>query len=208
MSDIFLSYKTEDRQRAKIIAKAIEQYRYSVWWDRIIPPGRSFDKVIEEELDAAKCVVVLWSKDSVMSDWVKEEADEGLRRKILIPVLIDDVKIPLGFRRKQAANLINWNGTSDHEEFDLLLSSIEEIVGQPLAQKKDIKKLAKGIIGVSTQVTVPRNYEIRGTVMDQSSGTTTHPSWDAGSFAGFFYDIKNNISTETLTINDDFANLQ
>jgi hypothetical protein len=118
------------------------------------------------------------------------------------------VKIPLGFRRKQAANLINWNGTSDHEEFDLLLSSIEEIVGQPPAQKKDIKKLAKGIFGVSTQVTVPRNYEIRGTVMDQSSGTTTHPSWDAGSFAGFFYDIKNNISTETLTINDDFANLQ
>jgi hypothetical protein len=89
MSDIFLSYKTEDRQKAKIIAKAIEQNGYSVWWDRIIPPGRSFDKVIEEELDAAKCVVVLWSKDSVMSDWVKEEADEGLRRKILIPVLID-----------------------------------------------------------------------------------------------------------------------
>jgi hypothetical protein len=61
MSDIFLSYKSEDRARAKIIAEALEQHGYSVWWDRVIPIGKNYDDVITEALDAAKCVIVLHS---------------------------------------------------------------------------------------------------------------------------------------------------
>jgi len=60
MSDIFLSYKSENREKAQVIDEALEQKEFSVWWDPIIPPGRKFDEVIEEELNAAKCVVVLW----------------------------------------------------------------------------------------------------------------------------------------------------
>jgi len=98
MNDIFLSYQSKDRPRAKIIAEALEHHGYSVWWDQIIPPGRTFAQVIEEKLDAAKCVIVLWSKESVGSEWVKNEAREGNQRGILIPILIDDVKIPFEFR--------------------------------------------------------------------------------------------------------------
>lgn len=136
MSNIFLSYKSEDRARAKIIAEALERQGYSVWWDRIIPPGKTFDQVIEEALDASKCVIVLWSTESVKSDWVKNEADEGARRGILIPVLIENVKIPLAYRRIQAANLIAWKGTLPYSEFDLLLESVRKIIGRPLEVKK------------------------------------------------------------------------
>jgi hypothetical protein len=135
MSDIFLSYKSEDKERAQIIAEALELKGYSVWWDRIIPPGRRFSQVIQEELDAAKCVVVLWSKESVKSEWVETEASEGNRRRILIPVMIDDVLPPLAFRMIEAAKLMDWDGTSDHEEFDLLLESIAGILGQSPAAK-------------------------------------------------------------------------
>ena len=73
-----------------------------------IDPGQSFDSEIERELGAASCVLVVWSNTSVESDWVREEADDGLKRDILVPVQIDDCTIPLGFRRKQAAQLSGW----------------------------------------------------------------------------------------------------
>ena len=61
MSDIFISYAREDRSRAQELAAVLEGQGWSVWWDRSIPPGRSFDQVIEEALVGAKCVLVLWS---------------------------------------------------------------------------------------------------------------------------------------------------
>ena len=131
MSDIFLSYKSEDSEKAQKIAKAIEKKGYTVWWDRIIPPGRNFDDVIEEELDEAKCVVVLWSGKSIKSKWVKTEASEGDRRGILVPVLIEDVRPPLAFRLMEAAKLKDWDGTSLHHEFDLLIQSVGRILGRP-----------------------------------------------------------------------------
>jgi len=140
MSDIFLSYKSEDRAKAQIIAKALESHRYSVWWDKVIPPGRTFDEVIEEELDAAKCMVVLWSKESVKSEWVRTEASEGKRRKILIPVLIEDVTLPLAFRLIEAAKLIDWDGTLPNPEFDLLLGSVSRMLGKVPAPETEIQK--------------------------------------------------------------------
>lgn len=141
MSDIFLSYKSEDKERAIVIAEALELKGYSVWWDRVIPPGRTFDEVIEEELACAKCVIVLWSRKSVLSDWVKEEADRGKERKILVPILIEDVEIPMGFGRIQAARLIDWQATLPNPEFDLLLNSITKIVGRSPTQKEEKKEL-------------------------------------------------------------------
>ncbi|MHA1410933.1 MAG: toll/interleukin-1 receptor domain-containing protein [Candidatus Odinarchaeia archaeon] len=141
MSEIFISYDSEDRPRAKIIAEALEHQGYSVWWDVIIPPGKTFDEVIKEELDSTKCIIVLWSRKSVLSGWVKEESSEGVKRKILIPVLIDDVEIPLGFKRIQAAQLIDWSGTLPNPEFDLLLKSVTEIVGQKQSLEVSERKI-------------------------------------------------------------------
>lgn len=131
MSDIFVSYASADRDRARAVAQALTEQGWSVWWDRTIPPGKQFDEVIEEALDSARCVVVLWSKASVASQWVKTEAAEAMRRKILVPVLIEDVKIPLEFRRLQAADLSTWTGGTAHEEVQKFFASIGTNVGQP-----------------------------------------------------------------------------
>ena len=125
MGDIFISYASADRERARMLADALARQGWSVWWDRTIPPGKEFDQVIEEALDAAKCVVVLWSKTSTASSWVKTEAAEAMRRKILVPALIDDVKIPLEFRRLQAADLSQWQGEDSHPELEKFCRSIE-----------------------------------------------------------------------------------
>ena len=81
MSDVFVSYKAEDRKRVKPLVAALEAEGYSVWWDEQIGGGAAWRHTIEAELNAARCVVVVWSKRSVGPDgaFVQDEATCGLR---------------------------------------------------------------------------------------------------------------------------------
>ena len=135
MSDIFISYGSEDKKKAGLLAKVFEKQDRSVWWDRRIPAGKTFAEVIAEALDSSKCVVVLWSKASITSHWVQTEASEGLNRKILVPALIEEVKIPLEFRRIQAINLVDWKGQKTHPEVNKLIEDVESILGHPRVEK-------------------------------------------------------------------------
>jgi hypothetical protein len=134
MADIFISYAREDRTRVRPLADALSAHGWSVWWDRQIQPGKAFDKVIAEALASARCVVVVWSRDSIASDWVREEADHGLQRGILIPVLIDDAHPPLGFGRIHAVELGDWTDAETSDGFQTLLAGISAIIGPPHPQ--------------------------------------------------------------------------
>jgi len=130
LSDIFISYSRSDRATAQTLANALQRENWSVWWDPKIPPGKAFDEVIDQALEKAKCVIVLWSKASVKSRWVKAEAAEGNRRGILLPALIeDDAKIPLEFRYTQASRLTDWRGEAEHTEFGTLRAAVAELLG-------------------------------------------------------------------------------
>ena len=128
MSDIFISYNSSDRLKAQELGRRLEQEGWSVWWDRKIPPGQSFSKVLEEALNSAKCVVVLWSKRSVASDWVQNEAAEGKRRKILVPAFIEDTAPPFEFRRIQAANLVDWDKETPGNELLQFLEAVRNVL--------------------------------------------------------------------------------
>jgi hypothetical protein len=129
MSQIFISYASEDRARARALASELAGRGWSVWWDRKIPLGKSYDEVIERALAEAKCVVVLWSAVSVASEWVRNEAGEGRRREILLPVFLDPVEAPLAFRLLNGANLSDWEPSVPHPEFDRLVERVGELVG-------------------------------------------------------------------------------
>lgn len=101
----FLSYASEDRACAAAIASSLEAQGWSVWWDRNIAAGERFAEVIEKEIRGGRCIVVLWSSASVKKDWVRDEAAEGQSRGILIPVFVEPLPPPLGFRQLQAADL-------------------------------------------------------------------------------------------------------
>ncbi len=128
MADVFVSYASADRERARSLSEVLGARGWTVWWDRTIPPGRVFDEVIQDELNAAKCVVVLWSPASVRSNWVKTEAAEAAARGVLVPALVDDVAPPIEFKRIQAANLTEWDGDAGHAEVATLLASVDRLV--------------------------------------------------------------------------------
>jgi len=60
MTDVFISYASEDREQAAKLASELGAFGWSVWWDRKIITGQAFDQAIERELETAKSVVVLW----------------------------------------------------------------------------------------------------------------------------------------------------
>jgi sulfatase modifying factor 1 len=136
MADIFISYAREDKERVAPFASTLESAGWSVWWDPNIRPGEEFDRVIEEALSAANCVVVLWSQNSIKSDWVKEEASIGKQRNILIPAKIDAVEPPLGFGFIQAADLTDWQPQLSHTGFNGLLKAIEAILSSSSMELK------------------------------------------------------------------------
>jgi hypothetical protein len=131
MAEVFISYANRDLDRARQLAERLAAHGYEVWWDRTIPPGRVFDEVIQEALHAAKCVIVLWSAESVRSNWVKTEAAEGMSPERLVPAFIERVQPPIEFKRIQAADLSDWSGEEDHPEYRKLLASVDGLLRWP-----------------------------------------------------------------------------
>ena len=131
MSDVFVSYKAEDRRRVKPLVEALEADGYSVWWDAQIGGGAQWRHMIENELNAAKCVIVAWSKRSVGTEgtFVQDEATRAQERHVYIPVLIDKVHLPLGFGEMQALPLSGWKGDRSDPHYQAILAAVSRVAG-------------------------------------------------------------------------------
>ena len=179
MNDIFLSYASSDRAIAQKFSNALEALGWSVWWDREIPHGKDFDLVIEQELNAARCAIVLWSEESVQSRWVRGEASAAATRGCLIPILIERVTLPLEFRQIQTAELIGWNGNTDDPEFVRLLDSIKQLLGRDskpapsptayIASASPRRRIVTGAIVVAAIVAIVASFALRNGRNDTES---------------------------------------
>jgi adenylate cyclase len=127
--DVFVSYAREDRAFAEALVTALRASDWRVWWDDQIRAGSKFDAILDQALNDAACVVVLWSRHSVASEWVKMEAQYGLARERLLPVFIENVDLPQPFHRLHTANLTKWTGSDlQSPEFQRLLIDVYAIV--------------------------------------------------------------------------------
>src|SRR5262249_28423407 len=98
MADVFLSYAHQDITRAETLARLLEANGTTVWWDRRMVPGDKIHDVIDGEIEKAKAVIVLWSPISVKSDWVRGEAETAHELAKLVPIKIDECKLPINYR--------------------------------------------------------------------------------------------------------------
>ena len=121
---LFLSYARPDRAHAQKLASALEQAGYELWWDALIEGGAQFARSIDEALAKADAVLVLWSRRSVQSNWVRDEAAAGRDRRRLVPLSIDGSEPPLGFRQYHMIDLAGWHGRADAPEIAAIARAI------------------------------------------------------------------------------------
>lgn len=131
MSDVFVSYKAEDRARVRPLVEALEAEGLSVWWDAHIGGGDEWRETIARHLDDARCVIVVWSKRSVGPEghFVRDEATRALRRHAYFPVRIDKVDPPLGFGETQALPLHGWKGNRSDPRYIAVANGVRSIIG-------------------------------------------------------------------------------
>ena len=131
MSDVFVSYKAEDRARVRPLVEALEADGLAVWWDAHIGGGDEWRDTIARHLDEARCVIVVWSKRSVGPEgrFVRDEATRALRRHAYLPVRIDKVEPPLGFGETQALPLNGWKGDRADPRYLAVANAVRAITG-------------------------------------------------------------------------------
>lgn len=125
---LFISYSHEDKPVARQVAEVLSQRGYEVFWDAKIPPGMTFDTYIFQNLQGSNAVIVLWSKHSINSDYVKEEAEYAKNHRMLVPLNIDGTDLPFGFTRIQATDISGWHGAMQDGQWQTVVDSIEDIL--------------------------------------------------------------------------------
>jgi adenylate cyclase len=131
LADIFISYSRQDKARVAPLVAALEAEGWSVWWDPEIAPGEEFDGLISRELDAARSLVVVWTAQSVDSRWVRGEARDAADRGVLVPVRLDNARLPIDFRAVHTTDLDGWGDDLQHPAFQGLRKALEAKLGPP-----------------------------------------------------------------------------
>jgi Tol biopolymer transport system component len=130
MSDVFISYSRDDQAVARLYAEGLQRAGLSVWWDVALNPGETFDKVTEQALREARAVLVLWSKRSVDSRWVRSEATQADRYGTLIPVTIEPCERPILFELAHTIDMNGWSGDVHEARWQTLLGSVQRMVNR------------------------------------------------------------------------------
>jgi hypothetical protein len=139
-TDIFVSYARQDREEVAKLVAFLQAQGWTVWWDPKLQGGDAFDKAIGTALAAARCVIVMWSRHSIESDFVFDEARRAYKRGSALPVLLDTVEIPLGFGRIQA---VSCESSADYPK---IAEGVANILGQApkgVTQKEENPKARK-----------------------------------------------------------------
>ena len=130
--DVFLSYNREDAARAKLFADAFVAEGFDVWWDANLRSGEEYDRVTEAALRSAKAVVVLWSRRSVDSSWVRAEATQAYRSKKLMPAMIEDCVRPVMFELTQTAELSQWKGDRKNPVWQAFVTDLRGLISKEI----------------------------------------------------------------------------
>ncbi|PTQ87073.1 toll/interleukin-1 receptor domain-containing protein [Agitococcus lubricus] len=127
---VFISYSHSDSEFVDKFAAHLVKQNTHVWVDKWnLNVGDSIVSKVQEAIEESSALLVVLSKASVESEWCKKEINSGLMREldekkvIVLPILIDDCKIPLFLREKMYADF----RTSFDKGLSLVADSLAKI---------------------------------------------------------------------------------
>lgn len=143
-TDVFISYKREERADVERIAERLRGLGLNVWFDTKLASGVSFDEEINREVRGAKCVLVCWSPGAMASDWVRAEASIGRGRGVLAAVTLRPTDLYPPFNLIHTEDLTTWQGEDLHPGWLNILARIGELTERP-----DIVQRARRYVAAS-----------------------------------------------------------
>ena len=141
MDDVFLSYSRKDREVAQTVAGELVRLGVGVSWDHDLLGGDDFRKKLSEKLANVTVVIVIWSRNSIESQWVVGEASEAREKNLLVPINIDECQPPIDFRALQSINFSGWVPGDQLPE--PLLKAIAKRLGRDVSYAEDPVRLGR-----------------------------------------------------------------
>jgi|WetSurMetagenome_2_1015567.scaffolds.fasta_scaffold06216_4 hypothetical protein len=170
MADVFLSYAHEDTDTAEKLARLLSKNGLDVWWDRRLFAGDDLNVVIERALEEARCAIVLWSPHSVVSHWVRGEAQVALDLDKLVPIQIAECKLPINFRDLNTPCVYR----SEDQIVDLAKLLTEKLAGGHAPSPKSASSI-KGKKPLTASRTVVFSPKTRSSFLEDLKGASAKP---------------------------------
>jgi hypothetical protein len=108
MTQVFVSYAHKDYNLALPVMEAIHRAGLMLRDAGALLPGEPFAEGLQREIEAAQCVVVLWSEAAAQSRFVQLEIHQAIRAwssDRLVLATLDDTPLPVGLRDLQAISI-------------------------------------------------------------------------------------------------------
>ena len=100
MASVFISHSSRNKEYTDEFAQGLIEFGHQPLYDAtLLSIGSDWGNLLDKALDDADAIVFLISKESMASSWVLNEIGRAKvvasgGRKLLIPVLIDDIPVP------------------------------------------------------------------------------------------------------------------
>lgn len=134
MTDVFVAYAREDRERVRPIADILREMGWDVWFDAS-EHSLDVNPVADTKLARAGAILVVWSEHARRSENVRSEAATGLYKNKLVQVRIDGGSPPRPFDQVDAVDLARWMPGSEDADWRRLVSQLRNCAGEPVAAK-------------------------------------------------------------------------
>ncbi|MGE0740337.1 MAG: toll/interleukin-1 receptor domain-containing protein [Hyphomonadaceae bacterium] len=151
MADVFISYSRLDHERVQPIADRLASLGYSVWWDKHTRSGQDFVDELKQQLDSARCVLVVWSHNARSATWVQTEAAYAHDAGKLLQLAIDAVQPPAPFHAYDIADM-----SGGRSSWGPLEDALAKLVRDGVAAAPVRRASAPGLFAAATAVGAPR----------------------------------------------------